>query len=123
MESRREATVSFLRLAASTRACEAFARYAGERFRHHNPHFAGDAGSLAAAMEANAKQFPGKQLEVLHALEDGDLVAVHSHVRHHDQEPGFALFHLFRFEGDKVVELWDLAQQVPESSPNANGMF
>jgi predicted SnoaL-like aldol condensation-catalyzing enzyme len=31
-------------------------------------------------MEENAKQNPDKHLKVLHALEDGDLVAVHSHV-------------------------------------------
>jgi predicted SnoaL-like aldol condensation-catalyzing enzyme len=107
METRKEMAVAFLRLAASPRAREAFARYAGAGFRHHNPHFASDADSLAAAMEANARQFPQKQLEVLRALED----------------PGFALVHLFRFEGEKVAELWDLAQQVPESSPNAHGMF
>jgi predicted SnoaL-like aldol condensation-catalyzing enzyme len=31
--------------------------------------------------------------------------------------------HIFRFRGDKIVELWDLGQEVPESSPNENGMF
>ena len=29
----------------------------------------------------------------------------------------------FRFQGDRIVELWDLGQPVPEKSPNENGMF
>ncbi len=57
------------------------------------------------------------------ALEDGDLVAVHSRVRLKPGEPGIAIVHIFRFEGDLVAELWDVGQPVPSDSPNANGMF
>lgn len=121
--TRKDAAVSFLRLAASGRAREGFSRYAAPGFRHHNVHFPADAGSLMAAMDENARQHPEKALIVKHVLEDGDLVAVHSHVRHDASEPGFALLHLFRFEGDLIAELWDLAQAVPEKSPNEYGMF
>jgi predicted SnoaL-like aldol condensation-catalyzing enzyme len=31
--------------------------------------------------------------------------------------------HIFRFEQGRIVELWDLGQEVPESSPNQYGMF
>jgi hypothetical protein len=31
--------------------------------------------------------------------------------------------HLFRFQGDKVVEMWDLGQAVPADSPNQDGIF
>ncbi|HEY8144743.1 MAG TPA: hypothetical protein VIG06_18825 [Kofleriaceae bacterium] len=43
---------------------------------------------------------------------------------HHEKgDRGFGLAHIFRFEGDKVIELWDLAQEVPAESPNKSGMF
>jgi len=29
----------------------------------------------------------------------------------------------FRFEGGKVVELWDIGQLLPNDSPNADGAF
>ena len=54
---------------------------------------------------------------------DGDLVAVHSRVQHHAEDRGAAVMHLFRFDGDHIAELWDVGQQVPAESPNANGMF
>jgi predicted SnoaL-like aldol condensation-catalyzing enzyme len=115
--------LAFLRLAASGRAREAFQNYAGPGFRHHNPYFRGDAETVMQAMDENAKQNPHKILEIKHALEDGDLVAVHSHIRQQPSDRGAAVVHIFRFEDDRIVELWDVGQPVPESSPNEYGMF
>lgn len=72
---------------------------------------------------SNARQNPSKRLDILHVLEDGDLVAVHSHVRQTPDDRGAAMVHLFRFEGDRIAELWDIGQPVPAESPNPNGMF
>jgi predicted SnoaL-like aldol condensation-catalyzing enzyme len=115
--------LSFLQLAASGRAHEAYVKHIGEGFRHHNPFFTGDAEALIAGMTENARQNPGKRLDVLRALEDGDLVAVHSHVRQTPGDRGAAVVHIFRFEGDRIAELWDVGQPVPAEMVNANGMF
>jgi predicted SnoaL-like aldol condensation-catalyzing enzyme len=123
MGSKQDAAVSFLRKAASGRVREAYAEHVAPDFRHHNPYFAGDAQALMAGMEANARQNPDKRFDVLRALEDGDLVAVHSHVRQRPDDRGAVVVHLFRFEGDRIVELWDVGQPVPAESVNANGMF
>jgi len=50
-------------------------------------------------------------------------VATLAHVRHKKGEPGAAVVHVFRFEGDRIAELWDVGQEVPADSPNQNGMF
>jgi predicted SnoaL-like aldol condensation-catalyzing enzyme len=121
--SRKQAAVSFLHLASSGKVREAYRAYLGPGFRHHNPYFRGDAESLMKAMEENAAKNPHKVLEVQRALEDGALVAVHSRVRLKPEELGVGLVHIFRFDGDRIVELWDLAQPVPPESPNENGMF
>ena len=123
MSIKKDAAVAFLHLAATGRVREAYTKHVGSGFRHHNPFFAGDARALMAGMEENARQNPDKHLDVLHALEDGDLVAVHSHVRHTADDRGAAVVHLFRFEGDRIAELWDIGQPVPDESVNPNGMF
>ena len=119
----KEAATTFLRLAAAGSVRSAFGSYAHSSFRHHNPHFRGDAESLAAAMEENAKQNPEKMLHIEHVIEEGDLVMVHARVRMSPDAPDIALVHIFRFEDDRVAELWDIAQPPPESSPNEYGMF
>ena len=121
--SHKEAAISFLQLVASGNVREAYQNYLGANFRHHNPLFRGDADSLRIAMEENAAKQPDKVLEILHVLEAGDLVAVHSHIRQSPDDRGAAVVHIFRFEGDRVVELWDIGQPVPENSANENGMF
>lgn len=121
--SNRESGAEFLRLAAAGKVREAFSAYASAGFRHHNAHFPGDAASLAKAMEDNARQFPGKVFEVLRVLEDGDLVAVHARVRMEPKGQDFALIHILRFEGGRIVEMWEASELVPETSPNENGAF
>jgi predicted SnoaL-like aldol condensation-catalyzing enzyme len=74
-------------------------------------------------MEENARDNPNKTLDMKLAIEEGDLVAVHSHVRLKPDRPGGAVVHIFRFEEGRIVELWDVGQEVPEQSPNQYGMF
>jgi predicted SnoaL-like aldol condensation-catalyzing enzyme len=119
----KEAAITFLRLAASGNVREAFDNYVGEKFRHHNPFFPGDAEALKSAMEDNASKNPEKVLVVQRALQEGDFVAVHSWVRPTPTASGVAVVHIFRFEDNRIAELWDIGQPVPESSPNEYGMF
>ena len=124
MSSRKEVATAFLRHAATGDVRTAYDEYVSPRFRHHNPSFHGDAGSLSEAMEENASQFPEKTIDIEHAIEEADFVAVHSRVRLHPQGPEIATVHIFRFDADdRVVELWDIGQPVPNDSPNENGMF
>jgi predicted SnoaL-like aldol condensation-catalyzing enzyme len=91
--------------------------------KHHNVYFAAGMDTLANAMEANAREFPNKTFEVKHAVAEGDFVAVHSHVVLKPKELEVATVHLFRFDGDKIAEFWDIGQLIPENNPNSDGMF
>ena len=121
--SHKTAAQSFLKMAASGDVRRAFSSYVGNGFRHHNPQFPGTADALMTAMEENARQNPEKTIEFKRLLEEDDQVCVLSHVRMNPADRGVALVHIFRFEQDRIVELWDIAQPIPDNSPNANGMF
>jgi predicted SnoaL-like aldol condensation-catalyzing enzyme len=119
----KNAAVEFLKLVASGHIREAYDRHVGREFRHHNPFFRGDAASLRQAMEANAANNPDKVLEVKRVLQEGEQVAVLSHIRQRPGDRGAAVVHIFRFEAGRIVELWDIDQAVPEDAVNENGMF
>ena len=121
--SLKEAAKVFLTLVAAGKVSEAFERHVGTGFRHHNPYFRGNAASLKEAMQTNATKNPEKVLEIQRALQDGCEVAVFSRVRQHPNDRGGAVVHIFRFEGDRIVEFWDIGQAIPEDSVNENGMF
>jgi predicted SnoaL-like aldol condensation-catalyzing enzyme len=119
----KQIALDFLNLASKGEARLAFSRYISGGFKHHNVYFKGDTEALMTAMEENAKKTPGKVFEIKRILEDGDLVAVHSHVRQNPNDLGVAVVHIFRFENGRIVELWDIGQTVPSETINENGMF
>ncbi len=121
--SHKQSAIEFLRLVAAGKVQDAYDKYVGSSFRHHNAYFGGDAGSLKAAMQENAIKNPNKAFEVQRALQDGDLVAVHSRVKQNPSDLGFAVVHILRFEGGRIAEMWDVGQPVPAQSPNVHGMF
>jgi predicted SnoaL-like aldol condensation-catalyzing enzyme len=123
VESNKDMAISFLKLASSGNVREAYSKFVGNEFRHHNPFYEGSAETLMRGMEENARQNPGKTLDVKHAIAEGKFVVVHSHVRHKAGDAGAAVMHIFRFEDGRIVELWDIGQPVPEESSNQYGMF
>jgi len=96
----------------------------------HNPYFSGDMSTLTDAMiDANKEmsgQFPNAEFIVRHVLADGDMVAVHTDLLGDRSDPGqggLRQMHLFRFDGEKIIEYWDITQQVTPDQPNAAGAF
>jgi predicted SnoaL-like aldol condensation-catalyzing enzyme len=122
MNSKKELAILFLRNAATGKLDEAYSGVA-LNFRHHNAYFPGDAESLKAGMADAHKQFPNTKIDVQRAIAEGDLVAVHSRVQHAPDKAAIAVVHIFRFEDDKIAELWDVGMEVPKDSPNENGAF
>lgn len=57
------------------------------------------------------------------AFVDGDHVIVHHHVIRHAGDPGLAVVDIFRVEDGKIIEHWDVLQDVPENPVNPLPMF
>jgi predicted SnoaL-like aldol condensation-catalyzing enzyme len=119
-----DAAKSFLKMAGGGNVQGAYDQYVAPSFIHHNQYFKGDRQSLLTAMQEASKTAPNKSIDIKHAYEDGDTVITHSLVTRQDAEaPKIAVVHIFRFEQDRVAELWDLGQPISADSPNENGMF
>lgn len=122
-QSNRDRAVDFLRLAASGQVDAAFEQYVADEFSHHNPYFPADRSALRDAMAQSAAAEPNKSFEVQRVIDGGDIIAVHSKLERADKDVTYAVVHILRFADGKLVELWDIGQEVPPGSPNALGMF
>ena len=96
----------------------------------HNPYIPGSVETLTDAMIAASKDINEQSIEpaftVRHVLEDGDMVAVHTELLNNKSNPGdggLRQVHLFLFEGNKIIEYWDITQQILPDMPNARGAF
>ena len=121
--TKKEIAQDFLNLTSSGESRKAFDLYVADDFKHPNVWFKGDRDTLMIAMEDSAKEVPNKIFETKRILEDGALVAAHSHIKMTPDDLGYAVMHIFRFEQDKIVELWDFGQEIPKDMVNENGMF
>lgn len=113
----------FLELVATGKIDEAYGKFVSETGKHHNPFFREGFPALQETMKENQLQFPDKQLTIKNVIAEGDMVAVHSHIVPRAGETGIVAIHLFRFQEDKIEELWDINQPIPADSPNQDGVF
>ena len=120
--TKKDIAITFLNMVSVGNIEEAYEKYVHLDFIHHNAYYKGDRETLKQAMKEKAMEFPDKKYETLRALEEGELVAVHAKVTG-VFETDWAVVHIFRFAGNKIVEEWDATQDTPKDSPNENGIF
>ncbi|GAH43723.1 unnamed protein product, partial [marine sediment metagenome] len=68
-------------------------------------------------------RFPELRLEIRRAVSDGDIVVTHSHFRRTADDLGLAVADFWRIANGKIVEHWDVIQEVPTEAQNDNTMF
>lgn len=119
----KEIAKDFLTKCAFGRSREAFQMYVADNCKHHNPYFKGDMESLLFAMEQGDRESPNEKFDIKLVIQEDNLLAVHSNIVQANNDSSFAVVHILRFEDDKIVELWDVIQNVPEIILNENGMF
>jgi len=102
---------------------EAVAKYAGPYYRQYNPTAGDGADPFIAFVRGFVKAFPSLRFDFKRLVAEGDLVVVHSQLVRKPGDRGMAVMDIFRLENGKIVEHWDVLQEVPESPANNNTMF
>ena len=73
--------------------------------------------------EKTVEKFPASRSEIKRVIADGDYVILHVNAVREPGPRGNAIVDIFKLENGKIVEHWDVAQDIPEKAANANGMF
>ena len=102
---------------------EAAKKYIGDKYIQHNPNVPNGAPAFYVYFEEFFKNNPRSHVVVHHAIADGDLVALHLNSKIDEGDRGRAIVDIFRLENGKIVEHFDVIQQVPEKTVNGNTMF
>jgi predicted SnoaL-like aldol condensation-catalyzing enzyme len=123
LEANKQTVVAYYQMAFQGDPEKAVSDYFGDRYTQHNPDAEDGPEAFIGFVHYLRNAYPELQLEIKRVIAEGDLVATHSHLILTPGEPGRALADFFRLENGKVVEHWDVIQDVPEKSANSNGMF
>jgi len=61
--------------------------------------------------------------KIYRVFAEDDHVITHQHVTRWPGDPGFAVCDIFRIADGKIVEHWDVLQEIPANPVNPNSMF
>ncbi|KEA46371.1 nuclear transport factor 2 family protein [Campylobacter mucosalis] len=94
-----------------------------EKYIQHNPSFKDGKNAFKNGMEGFLKEFPKSSAKIKNIGSDDDLVFIHNHIKLNENDKGQAAVDIFRVKDGKIVEHWDVIQDIPEKSENQNTMF
>ena len=94
-----------------------------EKYIQHNPYFKDGRSAFKDGFSGFFKEFPDSSAQIKHIGADGDLVFIHNHIKLNADDRGQAAMDIFRVKDGKIVEHWDIIQDIPEKSQNNNTMF
>lgn len=103
---------------------EAAKKYIGDKYIQHNPFVPNGPEAFYTYFEGHFKKNPESRAVFKRSAADGDLVFLHLNSKLNDKDPGSAIVDIFRVENNKIVEHWDVIQEVPTKDlGNSNTMF
>ena len=123
MEANKKVVLDFYDKAINQKDFDAAKVYLGTKYTQHNPRAADGPEGLKGFIGFLKAKFPNYHSTFKRVLADGDFVIVHVHNVPNPGERGRAIIDIFRLENGKIVEHWDVAQDIPEKPANNNTMF
>ena len=123
LERNKKVVVDYYRTAFGGEPEKAVADHFGDIYIQHNPQAADGPEAFIGFVHSLRGEYPNLQLDIKRVIAEGDLVVTHSHLIREPGQPGQALADFFRLENGKVVEHWDVVQEVPVEAANSNTMF
>jgi predicted SnoaL-like aldol condensation-catalyzing enzyme len=102
----------------------AASKHLGATYIQHNPVAADGPEGFKAFVEFLRAKFPQSRSEIKRVFAEGDYVILHVHAVREPGTRGAAIVDIFRLDAEgRIVEHWDVRQDVPEKAANSNGMF
>lgn len=123
LTANKENAIAFYKTAYLGDPEKAVATYVGDEYIQHNPLVANGKQAFIDYFTEMERDYPGKSIEFVRAVAEGDLVALHTH----QTWPGgdeYVTMDFFRFDDNgKIVEHWDSIQEIPAETLNGNPMY
>jgi len=95
-----------------------------DQYIQHSPNLRDGHQQLIDLVEEFDQTFVDYSITVKRLIGEGDYVFAHCHYKFgKEDDQGKAIAEVFRFSSGKMVEHWDVIQDIQNTSPNKRSMF
>lgn len=116
--------ISFYELAFNKhKPVEAAKLYIGPKYIQHHPYAPDGVKAFNTFFDGYYKNHNEARVEIKRVIAEGDLVVLHAHSKSHKIDRGRAVVDIFRIHNGKIIEHWDVNQEIPEKIAHTNSMF
>ena len=123
LEANKKVAVGLYEAAINRKDYDAAVKFLGPQYKQHNPTAGDGPEGLKSFIDFLKAKYPKQRGDIKQVIAEGDKVVLHVHSTRDDGTPGRAIIDIFRVVNGKVVEHWDVIQDIPEKASNTNGMF
>jgi predicted SnoaL-like aldol condensation-catalyzing enzyme len=100
---------------------DAIDKYIGDTYIQHNPNVPDGKEPLKQVLSQWFKGAPKVKSDIRHSAAEGDFVYIHKKSKNGSKD--IAIVDIFRIENGKIVEHWDVIEEIPQKSVNEHPMF
>lgn len=123
LQTNKQNAIAFYKTAYLGNPEKAVELYVGDDYIQHNPAVGNGKQAFIDYFAEMERDYPGKTIEFVRAIAEGDLVALHTHQVWPDGDE-YITMDFFRFDDNgKIVEHWDSIQEIPAETKNGNPMY
>ncbi|MBR0859350.1 nuclear transport factor 2 family protein [Bradyrhizobium liaoningense] len=122
-EANRKTVLAFYEKGLNQKDADGALAYVGDRYVQHNPNAADGPEGFRKFIGFLREKFPNSHSEIKRSFVDGDFVILHVHSVREPGSKGRAIVDIFKLDNGKIVEHWDVVQDIPENPANNNTMF
>ena len=122
-EANRELVIEFYDRIFNRHEVVEGAEVMAEDYIQHNPNVPTGKAPFVSYFTTFFRDNPQSRARIVRSATDGGLVYLHIHSTNGPEDRGRAIVDIFRVQDGKIVEHWDVIQQVPETAANENTMF
>lgn len=121
-DDKQQIVLDFYHAALNQRDFAAASKHLGDVYIQHRADAPDGVEGLRRFIERES-QNQHIHADIRRVFVDREYVMLHAHVVRSPKDQGSAHVDIFRLDGDKVVEHWDVDEPIPAHTANANSVF
>jgi predicted SnoaL-like aldol condensation-catalyzing enzyme len=123
IENNKQTVLEFYNKGVNQKDFTVASAYLDPAFKHHNPARSGGIEGFKAFLSSLREKHPNAHFEIKRVFADGDYVITHVHAMLDPGAKGTAVVDIYKLGNGRILEHWDVRQDIPDNAANLDGLF